>query len=198
MKPPRRLLMTLLLASAVALLYVSGPYYLPAVGSFLIKTDPLEEAEIVVVLAGDGSGHRIMKAVELVEQGYAPLVLVDGPLRHYDFSEAALAIEFAARRGAAREILEAFPIMASSTQSEAEMVDQELRRRGIRKALVVTSDFHTRRARNLFRKRTSGLVAYRVVAARYPGFHLESWWRSRFGLKVVFLEYIKTAASWLE
>ena len=41
-------------------------------------------------------------------------------------------------------------------------------------------------------------VAYRVVAARYPGFHPESWWRSRFGLKVVFLEYIKTATSWLE
>lgn len=179
-------------------LYASSGTLLVRIGSFLIDADPPQPAEIVVVLGGDGQGHRIMKAVELVRAGLAPKILVDGPSGYYGFAESDLAIPFAVKRGAPPEYFEAFPIEARATFSEAQAVDQELRRRGVRKALVVTSNFHTRRAKRIFEKYGSGEVKYHIVSAPHPAFSPDGWWHSREGKKIVVLEYLKTIHSWLE
>ena len=187
-----------------ALLLLGTAFYagrtplLTAAGNFLIVTDPVEDAEIVVVLAGDGTGRRLMRAVELVREGRAPRILVDGPPGLYDRYECDLAIEFAVNRGVPREILDRFPIGARSTLDESRVVDRELRRRGIRTALVVTSNFHTRRARSIFARYTSGEVRYLFVAALYDDFQPDRWWLTRSGKKVAALEYLKTLNSWIE
>ncbi len=191
-----RIIVTLLVL--VAATYAVHKSLLTAVGSFLIATDPIEDAEIVVVLAGDGTGRRLMRAVELVHQGRAPRILVDGPPGIYDRCECDLAIEFAVNRGVPPEILDRFSIDAGSTLEESRLVDAELRRRGIRKALVVTSNFHTRRARSIFAHHTSGAVRYLFVEALYDDFQPDRWWLTRPGKKVVFLEYLKTLNSWIE
>ena len=56
----------LLLALTIALAYGSRASWLP-VGELLIKSDPLEAADIVVVLAGDLYGERILLGAELVD-----------------------------------------------------------------------------------------------------------------------------------
>ena len=167
-------------------------------GELLIKSDPLEAADIVVVLAGDLYGERILLGAELVEKGYASRVLVSGPKNFFGIPESELAIPFAVARGASEGIFDGFPIEAHSTLEEADRVDRELRRRGIRKALVVTSNFHTRRARYIFQKHGSKDVDYIFVAADYPEFRPEDWWRSRQGRKVFVLESLKTLHSWFE
>ena len=43
---------------------------------FLVKTDPLEKADVAIVLAGGVGGDRIVRAGELVRQGLAPVALV--------------------------------------------------------------------------------------------------------------------------
>ena len=48
-------------------------------GEFLVHTETPSHADVIVVLAGDPSGHRILRAAELVKQGYASKVLVSGP-----------------------------------------------------------------------------------------------------------------------
>lgn len=87
---------------------------------------------------------------------------------------------------------------ADSTIEEAQIVDDELTRQGVSKALVVTSDFHTRRSRSLFAARGSGKVKYVFVASPYPEFDPEAWWHSRQGTKTLFLEYLKTVYTWFE
>lgn len=188
----------LLLLTLAAVLYVSRDVWLTRIAAALIHTDPLEPAEIVVVLAGDRYGHRILKSAELVELGYAPRVLVNGPMGFYGLSEASLSIDFAVQRGAPREIFEPFPMDSNSTMQEAQLVDAELRRRGVRQALVVTSDFHTRRARYIFQRYSSGTVEYFFRASRTQGFDPERWWHSREGRKVVFLECLKSVHSRFE
>ncbi len=184
--------------AAVLLLYVIHPVWLGWAGNFLVKTDPLEVADIIVALAGDGSGRRLLRAVELVEQGYAPRVLISGPRAAYGVRESDLALEFARREGLDMKILEGFPIDATSTLRELAFVDRELQRRGVRKALVITSNFHTRRARNIYRKHTSGAIEYIFVAAGSPHFDPDSWWETRDGKEVFVIEYIKTLNSWFE
>lgn len=178
--------------------FVEREALLRGAGRFLVRTDPLERAEIVVALAGDGSGARVMKAAELVDQGYAPGVLVNGARLFYQIGEARAAIEFAAGRGVRREILEPFVVHANSTLGEALETDRELRRRGVRRALVVTSNFHTRRARSIFRRFGSGEVSYVFVAADAAEFDPDSWWRSRTGKRTLLLEYLKTLHSAFE
>jgi len=184
--------------ASVLLLSVTHPVWLGWAGNFLVKTDPLEAADIIVALAGDGSGRRLLRAAELVERGYAPRVLIPGPRTAYGARESDLALEFARREGLDMEILEGFPVDAASTLEELAFVDRELQRRGVEKALVITSNFHTRRARNIYRKHTSGAIEYIFVAAGSPHFDPDSWWKSRDGREVLVIEYIKTLNSWFE
>ena len=193
-----RLRAALLLALSIALAYGSRASWLTWMGELLIKSDPLETADIVVVLAGGHYGERILLAAELVEKGYAPRVLVSGPKNFFGLPESEFAIPFAVAHGASEGVFEGFPIEANSTLEEADRVDRELRRRGIRKALVVTSNFHTRRARYIFHKHGSKDVRYVFVAADYPDFRPQDWWRNRQGRKVFVIESLKTLHSWFE
>jgi uncharacterized SAM-binding protein YcdF (DUF218 family) len=195
---PRRRLWIAVLLVVLGAAYAGRSTVLTAMGNFLVRNDPPEKAEIIVVLAGDGTGSRIMKAVELVKQGYAPKILVDGPRGHYDVRESELAIEFAVRRGADPEIFQPFPINGQSTLEEAKSVHPELRRQGVGKAILVTSNFHTRRAGNIFDNQSANEIDYLVIAADYRDFQPDQWWRTRQGQKVLFLEYMKTLHSWLE
>jgi uncharacterized SAM-binding protein YcdF (DUF218 family) len=168
---------------------------LPELAYALIREDRPAPADAIVVLAGDGFGNRILKAAELVRNGYAPLVLVSGPEGLYGFNEAELAIPYAERAGYPASWFLPVPHSYTSTSGEAQALAPELRRRGVRTCLLVTSDYHTRRAGRIFRAAAPEIRFY-VIAAPYPNFHPDSWWRSREGLKIVFLEWEKTIASW--
>ena len=45
-------------------------------GTYLDVGQPPQQADAILVLAGGGSGERILKAGELVRQGYAPVAYV--------------------------------------------------------------------------------------------------------------------------
>ena len=184
--------------SAGFFLALTHGIWLAWLGRFLVNTDPPEAAGIAVVLSGDGNGHRLLKAVELVEQGFAPKVLITGPEGSYGARESDLAMAFAQRRGLNTDILDPFVTDITSTLEEALAVDEELRRRGIDKAIVVTSELHTRRSRFIYRHRTAGRVTYLVVASDDPRFDPDAWWKTRDGREICVIEYAKTLNSWFE
>src|SRR5712692_6005668 len=197
-KPVRTLRWVILLLVLVAAIYASRSFWLRQMGLFLVSAEAPEPAEIAVVLAGDAYGHRIIKAVDLVRQGYVKEVLVDGPRGYYDFDESKLAIQFAVDRGAPREIFTPLRMRARSTVTEVKTVDAELQKRRIRKALVVTSNFHTRRARSVFRRFGSPNIRYVMVEAPDEDFRPEDWWRTRDAQKVFVIEYLKLLDWWWE
>ncbi|MCC6393020.1 MAG: YdcF family protein [Bryobacterales bacterium] len=166
-----------------------------ALGEFLVDADNPEKAQAVVVLAGDASGERILKGAGLMRDGYAPKVIVSGPDRYYGRSEADLAIEFAIRRGFSASSFEPVIHQADSTREEAKVIWALLRKEGIRRFLVVTSDFHTRRAKRIYRSVAQG-AQFRVIAAPVWNFSPDSWWISRPARKVFFMEWTKTFADW--
>ena len=47
-------------------------------GRYLVYSLPPQSADIILVLAGDFYGPRVLKAAELAKQGYAPVVLISG------------------------------------------------------------------------------------------------------------------------
>lgn len=176
---------------------VYHPLWLKAAGGFLVQTDPPERADLVLVLGGDWLGYRILEAARLVENGYAPKVLVSSPHALFGRHEHEFSIPFAVGKGYPKEWFEAIRISATSTKEEARELIPELRRRGAGTVLVVTSNFHTRRARRIFRAEAAGNPEILVVAAQDKHFRPEDWWKNREAQKAVFLEWTKTLTSLL-
>ncbi len=182
---------------AAVLLFTRG-LWLAGLGGALVYDQGPAKADIAVVLAGDFSGHRILKGAELVREGYVPLVLVSGPVGFYGVRESDLAMQFAERHGFPAEWFVALPVDALSTKDEAVEVLAELRRRGVHSFLLVTSDYHSARATRIYRaveKRMAGAPPFRTVAAPDQYFAPHSWWRSREGRKTFFNEWVKTVTG---
>lgn len=185
----------LLLLAAIA---VSGPFlWMPRLAAALIRNEGPGKADVAVVLAGDPYGQRILYAAELARQGYVRNVVVSGPT-FYDIHECDIAIEFAIRKGYPVEYFIALPNDALSTREEARVVLDELKRRNVGSFLLVTSDYHSARAGRIYRsnlKKMAGAPGVRVVAAPDKWFGTDRWWKSREGLKIVFMEWSKTVAT---
>ena len=178
------------------LLALLHPLWFAALGAFLIRTEEPFQAELVAVMSGDGFGYRLQRAAELVRQGHAPKVLVSGPAGFYGSHESDLAIAYAVKLGYPADWFVPLPNDADSSRQEATVILAEIARRNVRRFMVVTSNYHTRRTGFLFRFLAPG-AELRVLAAPDPHFSPQTWWRTRRGRKLFVLEWEKTVADWL-
>lgn len=170
---------------------------LTALGSALVENDGPEKADAILVLGGDEAGFRILKAAQLARAGYAPYIIVDGP-EVLGGHESDATIKYAEQKGYPGALFHPLflPPEVSSTRTESEYVGRYLRQQNIRKLLLVTSNYHTRRAARLMRKLNPWLQVV-VVAAPDSDFTPETWWKTREGQKTFLLEWTKTVAAWL-
>ena len=187
-------LAALILVAAAALGLVFHSAVLTALGAYLDKSGPPQLADVALVLAGDQSGNRIIKAGELVREGYAPKAVISGPSGIYGYYECDLAIPFAVKQGFPETYFIRFPNHALSTEQEAAASAMELHQLGAHKVLLVTSVYHTRRAGALFRAAMPDITFY-VVAAPDVDFTPDGWWRNRQARKIFLTEWLKTGAS---
>ncbi len=185
-----------ILAIVVAVGWVAHAWWMTALGRLLVRDDGPARADIAVVLAGDFYGNRIIRAAELVKQGYVPRVLVSGPNLIYGAYECDLAIPFVVKKGYPEEWFVRAPNEAHSTRDEAAAILPDLRRRGVHRFLLVTSDYHTARAARIYQAAARDFDI-RVVAAPDDYFRPDGWWRNREGQKIFFMEWSKTVANLL-
>ena len=189
-------LLALLFLAAVA--FLARDVWLTALGEALIHDDGASQAEIAVMLAGDNWGYRLTKAAELAKQGYVPRVLVSGPAGFYDVNEADAAIHFAIGKGYPAEWFIPLYHTSRSTREEAVTVLDALKQRNIHSFLLVTSNYHSSRARRIFlnaERQRGGGPELRVVASGDRDFSPANWWRNREGQKIGFMEWTKTLTS---
>ena len=188
-------------AIPVVLLATVSPWLLPALGNFLVKNEgPLRKADAALVLAGDSFGRRIMRGGELVRDGLVPVAYVSGPDELYGFTEDELAIQYAVKHGAQAQWFRGLPNQANSTNDEAAQLLPVLHGRGVKRLLLVTSNYHTRRAVKIFREiartKAPGMEIQPVVASDAL-FDPNTWWNSRPGQKIFLLEWTKTLTELL-
>jgi len=169
---------------------------LGALGAYLVEAGPPQKADAALVLAGDGWGHRILTAAQLARDGYVPKVLVSGPDGAYGLHECDLAIPFAVKQGYPESYFVHMEHSARSTRAEAQAVLPEIRRMGFKRVIVVTSNFHTRRAGEIFRELAPDLTIL-MVAAPDQSFTPDGWWHNREGQKTFLMEWEKTLGNWI-
>lgn len=187
-------ILALVVAAVIVFALVFHNAVLAELGSFLVKADAPQQADIAVVLAGDSEGNRILTAAQLVRRGDVPKVLVSGPSGIYGYHECDLAIPFAVKHGYPESYFLHFENDARSTKEEAQAAVPRLRQLGVRKILLVTSDYHTRRAGKIFRAAAPDLQ-FIVVAAPDVSFTADGWWHNRQGQKTAFIEWVKTVTE---
>jgi uncharacterized SAM-binding protein YcdF (DUF218 family) len=155
--------------------------------------DPPVPSEALVVLLG-GMDHRPLKAAGLYRRGLAPTVLLgeSAPIPFPDLSETALNRQVLLRGGVPAGAIRVLPGEVTSTRDEALRVRDYARGRAVRRITVVTTAFHTARARWIFRKvlRGSG-VEVRMAAAADPKFDESNWYTNDEGLTTYLNETVK-------
>jgi uncharacterized SAM-binding protein YcdF (DUF218 family) len=192
---PGRRFWLVLLGLAVVLLAFHAPI-LRGLGTYLIDADEPAPADVAVVLAGDMTGERLRSAISLVHAGFVPLIAVSGPCCLYGQNEGDMAVEMAVKEGHPRNLFVVVPNRSHSTREESVEIARFLRKRRFSSYLLVTSNFHTRRARSVYRT-TTPEMSIRVIAAPYEDFKPDLWWRSRQGQKVFLGEWERVVANWL-
>ena len=156
---------------------------------FLVVDEP-EKSDAIVALAGE-TNVRPARALELLRQGVAPRVFLDVQTRDviYDQRLIGIAQKYVNSLPEASRI-SVCPIVGFSTNAEADDVSRCLQPLGAHRVLIVTSDYHTRRALLIFRHRLPQFQ-FSVAAARGSGSFGDAWWTNREWAKVTFDEWLK-------
>jgi uncharacterized SAM-binding protein YcdF (DUF218 family) len=164
-----------------------------SLGNYLICSSAPRSADLVLVLGGEFYGPRVLKAAELASQGYAPKVLISGP-PYRGRPEGEFAIEFLAQRGYTTKSFESFGHRAHSTIGEAIALRRELIRRGVKRVILVTSAYHSRRAKIVLQLVCPG-IDFISVPAPDPHYHPDLWWQDETSRRYFFSEWRKLLGS---
>lgn len=169
---------------------------LPPLADWLDIDENAECAEYVMVLPGDEI-RRGLTAAALVRIGLAHDVLIPQNPESADVRDgmilptAQISREILQHRGISNDRIVLLESASRSTFDDASALNGFLRGRHAR-VTVVTSAFHTRRARFVFRKVFgTGARSIRFVSAPNPGFEADRWWESSEGVRLILTEYAK-------
>lgn len=156
-------------------------------GSLLVVNHP-ERADIIVVLGGGYNDLRYWNGVRLMQEGYAPRLVLDVFAKGETFGnwDVDLAREFVNRTTPGKSTI--CPIGDNSTFQEARYLGECLRGRNVKSILVVTSNYHTRRALAILEKRMPQ-YHFSIYAAPDPYFFGERWWQTREWAKTTYSEW---------
>ncbi len=178
-----------------ALYLVRHPIFRFAAESWIVE-DSLDKADALLVLSGDNFyGDRATRAAELFREGKAPVVVASGRRLRPNAGITELTEHDLVERGVPKEKILRFAHDADSTREEAEALAKLARTKKWRRVIVVTSNYHTRRARYIFRRVFPQDIETRVASARDGDFDPERWWEKRTSTKDLMREFAAMAVA---
>jgi uncharacterized SAM-binding protein YcdF (DUF218 family) len=155
-----------------------------------IVEDPLDKADALIVLSDDNFyGDRATRAAELFREGEAPVIVASGRRLRPNAGIAELMEHDLVERGVPKDKILRFTHDADSTREEAEALVKLVKTRKWRKTIVVTSNYHTRRARYIFHRIFPQDIEVRVASAGDGDFDPQRWWEKRKSTKELMQEF---------
>lgn len=168
----------------LSLYFVRHPIFRFMAESWVIE-DPLDKADVLIVLSDDDFyADRATRAAELFREGKALLVVASGRRLRPSAGIAELMEHDLVERGVPKDKILRIAQDGDSTREEAEALAKLAKTKKWHKAIVVTSNYHTRRARYIFRRVFPPGIEIRVASARDGNFDPEHWWEKRKSTKL--------------
>jgi uncharacterized SAM-binding protein YcdF (DUF218 family) len=186
-----RLLALLILCGLAGVIYLARYPLLRAAARFWIVQDRIEHADAIIVIGDDNfAADRASEAAALFRTGWAPQIVASGRMLRPYASMADFIARDLETRGVPAAAIIRFTHKAEDTREEAEALRVLVAQQGWHRILLVTSSYHTRRARYIFRKVLPSSVNVGVASAPDPQFDSATWWESRQARKMFFLETV--------
>ena len=177
---------------------------LQSFSNFLMHQNEPEKVDLMVVLSG-GAYDRGNEAVRLFRQGLAPLIVCPGGNLQHDFLivgdtvyESDLTKKNIVKGGIPDSLVRVLKY-GTSTIEEADTILGYCKENQIKKIMVVSNLFHTRRAGKVYRKKfdKEGITVL-MRGCHDSQFDEDHWWQNEYGLIGLNNEYMKTLYYFLK
>jgi uncharacterized SAM-binding protein YcdF (DUF218 family) len=156
-------------------------------GTYLIKNEVPQKSDIIVVLGGDITGQRVAYGAKLYKLGYADKVLLSGVGRYmrnqalsHGIPDKAILLEN----------------KSMTTFKNAQYSFKIMKNQGYKSAIVVTSQYHTRRAGIIFTHFFKN-IHLTICPVTYDPKMTQSWWNDRNSREFIISEYMKLVLYYL-
>jgi len=198
----RRLSIAVAASLVLLAVYLVREPLLRGAGQWLDVGVPPQPADAVLVLPGDQNARPFVAAA-IVNAGLAPRALVPKVERSPSVLEGVtVASDEQIRRvllarGVPDDKIVLLEGNSTSTVHDLESFRRILDRAEIRKVLVVTSHYHTRRSRMLFARQLGDRIdRVLFVSAPTDDYRLDNWWKTQEGFRDISTEYLKLIYYW--
>ncbi len=183
-KTTKRLLKCLAALSGLLVLLAAAAFLFPhqvlCVDSGRVQAD-------VLIIPGGAGGERARHAAELFRQGYAPRIIVSGK------GDCEMHRVLLVAAGVPKDAI-TLECDSVSTKENAEFTARLLRAAGVKRAIVVTSWYHSRRALCCFEHYAPNVKFYSCPS--YYAYPRSEW--VRLGIRrFVWPEYVKLLGYWV-
>ena len=179
--------------------YLAHPILLPGYARLFQKHTASKNADAIICLAG-GRTTRVAESLRLWSECYSKKLFVTVErARNRQFSQLEIShLKFAQeatkmmKLDAKWEILPSLTRGATSTFDEAEDALSYAKEKNWERIIIVTDEFHTRRAHYAFEKIfTNSGIKVEVAGASNEVFSTSNWWKSDVGILSYLGESIK-------
>ena len=180
--------------AAVLVITLTASWWLPALGEGLAMNPSEGQADVIVVLGGGGP-ERAMHGINLYRQGMASKICFTGDRPTPEmpsFTDGRLARDLAVREGVPTGDI--YLLKTTSTWEDGQQIAAGVKQLGLRRIVIVTSWYHSRRAIAVIRKHLAGesvevFYSPPPTSARCPD---RCWSRDEWMIMIV-NEWIKIA-----
>jgi uncharacterized SAM-binding protein YcdF (DUF218 family) len=195
------------LAAALVVLLLLGGYALSRAGNALSVNDPIESADAIVVINGRVP-YRAMKGADLYKQHLAPEVwLTMGnrnaaevemeklnvhPTLEHIYSQAVLE-----KLGVPANVIRIVPGRNNNTATEMKTIAGFARQQRVKRLILVTSSYHSRRVRSLWHQLTDNNPPAIVQYDDQEPFNGGRWWADTADAWTVSREWFGLLNAWL-
>lgn len=184
-----RLIFLIFLIAFCFLTYIArNPLLRVAGGLWVVDQAPVQSDAIILLGDDNYFGDRADRAAEMYRAKWAPVVVASGRMLRPYASIAELMEHDLKEKGVPESAIVLLAGRISNTREEAESIANVIRQRGWKKVLLVTSNYHTRRARYIAERIYPPGTEVRMIAAPDSDYNPDNWWKTRAGEKIFFME----------
>jgi uncharacterized SAM-binding protein YcdF (DUF218 family) len=174
-----------------AVLYLVRRPILRFLAESWIVEDADSKVDALIMLSDDNFyADRATRAAELFREGKAPIVVASGRRLRPTAGIVELMEHDLVERGVPKDKIVRFAQDGDSTREEAEALTKLATQKKWHSVIVVTSNYHTRRARYIFRAVFPKTIEVRVASARDGDFDPQHWWEKRKSFKELTREFV--------
>jgi uncharacterized SAM-binding protein YcdF (DUF218 family) len=187
----------------VVVIYLSSAVILSMLGNFIVIDEkPIKADAIVILNTGVEYYPRLIEAASLFQKGFARTIVINGnrktdvlrQLEEKGFEACCPWFENSLRilslHGVPRDrVIRISAEDAYDTVSEARVIGAELLRRRLKRIILTTSKYHSRRAGFIWQKSFANQLSVSTIPAKTDPYDPDGWWKEGRQIRWVLAEY---------